>query len=463
MLTIDDRYDVYKGPANAGPSLAAGAQFPVNDPLYLVPAMAAATKNLAFGITASTTYDAPYSHARRFSSVDHYSNGRVAWNIVTSYLESAAKSHGLDTQIEHDERYRKADEYMDVLYKLWEGSWADDAVIEDKVNDVYAVDTRVQKINHNGKYFSCAGPHICEPSPQRTPFLFQAGISASGREFGAKHAEAIFVGAATPEALAPNVKAIRDLARDTYGRDPSSIKIMCGMTIIAAATDEDALAKERELQSYGNEEGALALLGGWIGVDVAPYSEDEDLRFAKDPKLAGIISAWADSVEGGKDQLWNRKRVADHLVLGGPSARVTGGPAKVADELERWVRISGVDGFNLAHVVSPGSFEDIIEFVLPELRRRGLFHEGVPEEKVGVTAREAYLGHGPWLREDHHGRKFRWEAGKPPPVFPDREEFTVNGSDEVLVEEGGVLKKRKLGRGWHESVKEGEKEFKAAM
>lgn len=111
-------YDVYKGPANVDPILASGAQFPVNDPLYLVPAMAAVTKNLAFGITASTTYDAPYAHARRFSTVDHLSDGRVAWNIVTSYLDSAARNFGLDTQVEHDERYRIAEEYMELCYKV---------------------------------------------------------------------------------------------------------------------------------------------------------------------------------------------------------------------------------------------------------------------------------------------------------------------------------------------------------
>lgn len=111
-------YDVYRGPANADPALASGAQFPVNDPLYAVPAMAAATRNLVYGVTASTTYDAPYALARRFSTVDHLAEGRVAWNIVTSYLESAARNFGLETQIEHDERYRIAEEYMDVVYKV---------------------------------------------------------------------------------------------------------------------------------------------------------------------------------------------------------------------------------------------------------------------------------------------------------------------------------------------------------
>ena len=139
-------YDVYKGPANMGPAIPSGAQFPINDPLYAVPAMAAVTKNLAFGVTASTTYDLPYSLARRFSTVDHLADGRVAWNIVTSYLDSAARNLGLNTQVEHDERYRIADEFMDVVYKLWEGSWRDDAVVQDIEKDQYAVPERVRQI-----------------------------------------------------------------------------------------------------------------------------------------------------------------------------------------------------------------------------------------------------------------------------------------------------------------------------
>lgn len=165
--------DVYKGPANAVPALAAGAQFPVNDPLYLVPAMAAATRNLIFGVTASLTYEKPYSLARRLSTVDHLSEGRLAWNKVTSYLDSAARNHGLKEQIPHDERYAIAHEYMEVLYKLREGSFRDDAVIADRETGVYIAPDAVRQIHHKGKYFEVPGPAFTEPSPQRTPLLFQ--------------------------------------------------------------------------------------------------------------------------------------------------------------------------------------------------------------------------------------------------------------------------------------------------
>lgn len=411
-------YDVYKGPANMAPAIPSGAQFPINDPLYAVPAMAAVTTNLVFGVTASTTYDLPYALARRFSTVDHLAQGRVAWNIVTSYLDSAARNLGLDTQVEHDERYRIADEYMDAVYKLWEGSWRDDAVVLDVEKGQYAVPERVRQIHHKGKYFKVPGPHLCEPSPQRTPLLFQAGASKSGREFGAKHAEAIFIGGQTPEKVRPSVDAIRGLAREKYGRDPSHIKIIAGMNIIVAETDEAAQAKREELLSYGDREGALALFGGWTGIDLSTYSDDEDFRFTGLPAIQSIVNGWASTVPGSDNLKWNKSRIVEYLILGGMQAKVVGGPKTVADELERWVEVADVDGFNLSHVTNPGSFEDIIEFVIPELQKRGIFRTEV--EKEGATAREAYLGDR-WLLEDHPGRKFRWHAGEEAPRYVDDE------------------------------------------
>jgi FMN-dependent oxidoreductase (nitrilotriacetate monooxygenase family) len=209
--------------------------------------MAAATKNLAFGITASTTYDPPYSHARRFSTVDHYSNGRIAWNIVTSFLDSAARNLGVGVQqMDHDERYEKADEFMEVLYKLWEGSFQDGAVVKDKVNKQYAIADHIRRINHEGKYFTVPGPHMCEPSPQRTPLLFQAGASKAGKEFGAKHAEALFISQQTPEKAKIAVDDFRRLAKEKYGRAPTHIKAIGGVTIVVAATDEEAQVKDEE-------------------------------------------------------------------------------------------------------------------------------------------------------------------------------------------------------------------------
>lgn len=404
-------YDVYKGPANVVPALASGAQFPVNDPLYLVPAMAAATKNLIFGVTASLTYEKPYALARRLSTLDHLSEGRVAWNIVTSYLDSAARNHGLKEQIPHDERYAIAHEYMEVLYKLWEGSFRDDAVLADRELGVYIASDAVRQINHKGKYFEVPGPHFCEPSPQRTPFLFQAGVSEAGNGFGGKHGEAIFVGGQTPEGVKLTVDNIRNVAQ-SEGRNPNHIKVIVGINVIVAATDEDAKAKRQEYLKYADTEGALALFGGWTGVDLSGYNDDDDFRFSDSPRVQSIVRRWASTVPGTDNLPWTKRRIVEYLSIGGLGGKVVGSPQTVADELERWIDISGVDGFNLAHITNPGSFEDIIEFLLPELRRRGRFRGEV--EREGATAREVFIGTSR-LPEDHPGSKYKWKAGDKEP------------------------------------------------
>jgi FMN-dependent oxidoreductase (nitrilotriacetate monooxygenase family) len=403
-------YDVYKGPRNFAPSLASGAQFPVSDPLFLVPVMAGATENLVFGVTASTTYDTPYALARRFSTVDHLSNGRVAWNIVTSYLDSAARNHGLDQQIPHDERYAIADEYMEVVYKLWEGSWRDDAVIADRGSRTYAQSDRVREINHQGKYFNVPGPHFCEPSPQRTPFLFQAGSSKAGSAFGARHAEAIFVGGQEPELLKPIVAGFRAQLKEA-GRDPRSVKAIAAMAVVVAESDEAAEAKKQDFLSYTDREGALALFGGWTGIDLSKYTDEEDFRFTGLPAVQSIVNRWAQTVPGKENLPWNKNRIAEYLALGGMASKIVGSPQTVADELERWVEIADVDGFNLSHITNPGTFEDIIKYLLPELQRRGIFRKEV--EQKGATAREVFLG-SKRLRDDHTGSKFKWSATEAP-------------------------------------------------
>ena len=415
-------YDVYKGPANLEPTIPAGSQFPINDPLYSIAAMAAATESIGFGVTASTTYELPYMLARKFSTVDHLSNGRVAWNIVTSYLDSAARNLGLDTQIEHDERYRIADEYLHVTYKLWEGSWRDDAVTA-APKGYYADPRAVRQINHKGKYFTVPGPHLCEPSHQRTPFIFQAGTSTAGKRFAATHAEAIFLNGQTPELVRPSVDSIRAQAA-ALGRDPQSIKIVAGLLVIVGATDDAAQAKFQELARYGDREGALALFGGWSGYDMARYGDDEDFRFLESapPAVRSMVNHWAATSPQGIT--WNKKTIAETLIMGGNGAKVIGNAKTVADELERWVEVADVDGFNFSYATNPGTFDDIIEFLLPELRARGLFWEdyAVP----AGTLRENYLGvkGENRLPRGHPGARYVWKAGEEVPAYA-REE--VNG------------------------------------
>lgn len=410
-------YDVYKGPANLEPTIPAASQFPINDPLYAIPAMAASTKSIGFGVTASTTYEKPYALARRFSTVDHLSNGRVAWNIVTSYLDSAARNFGLDTQVEHDERYRIADEYLHVTYKLWEASWRDDAVLPVAISrGAYADPAAIRQINHKGKYFTVPGPHLCEPSPQRTPFLFQAGTSTAGRRFAAAHAEAIFLNGHTPELIRPSVDVIRQEAAK-QGRNPQDVKIVAGLLAVVAETDEDAQRKYEELATYGDREGALSLFGGWSGYDLSKYSDEEDFRFSETtpPAVRSMVNHWASASPNGLT--WNKRTIADWLVLGGNGAKVIGSPTTVADELQRWIDIADLDGFNLSYASVPETFRDIIALLIPELRRRDVFWDdyAVP----GGTLRENYFGRRGQnrLANNHPGAQYFWKAGEVKPAY----------------------------------------------
>ncbi len=211
-------------PGDSERALRAAHQVPANDPLLLVPAMGLVTRQLGFAVTISATYEPPYAHARRLTTVDHLTKGRIGWNMVTSYLNNAARNFGLDGQIAHDDRYDRADEYLDVCYKLWEGSWDDGAVIRDRENDTYTDPAKVHYIDHEGTYFRVAGPHLSEPSPQRTPVIFQATASPRGKVFAGKHAEAVFLGSSSLDTVRDDIAEIRRRSVEG-GRSPDDVKI----------------------------------------------------------------------------------------------------------------------------------------------------------------------------------------------------------------------------------------------
>lgn len=375
-------YDVFRGSAEA--ALRDGAQVPVNDPFAAISAMAAVTEHVGFGITAAVTFEQPYLLARRLSTLDHLTKGRVAWNVVSSYLNSAAQNVGMDKQIGHDERYEIADEYMEVMYKLWEGSWEDSAVQRNKETGVFTDPEKVHPIRHDGEYFKVPGFHLCEPSPQRTPVIFQAGASGRGRRFAANHAEAMFILATGPESAKKLTTAIKDES-EAVGRDRDAIKTFALLTIITGDTDEAAERKLQEYLEYAQPEGMMALFGGWTGIDFGELDPDEPLQAVENDSLRTTLESL---VAGGGDQPWTVREVIRQRCIGGLGPVLVGGPKTVADALERWVDEGGVDGFNLAYAITPGSTTDFINFVVPELRKRGRVQT---EYKPG-TFREKLLG-----------------------------------------------------------------------
>ncbi|KAH9903592.1 dibenzothiophene desulfurization enzyme A [Xylariomycetidae sp. FL2044] len=392
-------YDVYSG--SLDPAIISGAQWPVNEPLSVVSAMAAATHSIGFGVTVSTTYEQPYHLARRLSTVDHLSGGR--------YLDSAARNLGRTEQPQHDDRYAQAEEYMRVIYKLLESSWRDDAVQLDRERGIYTSPELVREISHRGKFFTVPGPHICQPSPQRTPLVLQAGTSKSGKLFAAQHAEAIFVSAHAPAVCAKNVAEIRQTARSQFGRDGGAIKVVSLVTPVLGRTESEAQEKLAEYRQYASHEGALALFGGWTGIDLNKYGDDEELRHVESNAVKSTVEAYARFSPGTSK--WTKHTIAEHVSIGGNGPVLVGTPAQVADGLERWVEEADVDGFNFAYALFPQSFKDIIELLLPELQRRGLFWNDYAV--AGGTYRENFYGKEGQKRapDDHVAASFRWRAG----------------------------------------------------
>ena len=375
-------YDVYRD--SAAPALRDAAQIPVGDPLLQIPAMAAATEHLGFGVTIASTYSQPYTLARTLSTLDHFTGGRVGWNVVTSYLASAARNLGLGDQIAHDDRYGIADEFLEVTYKLWEGSWEDGAVRRDREAGVFTDPELVHPIDHRGEHFTVPGIHLSEPSPQRTPVIFQAGASPRGQEFAARHGEAVFINGLVPELTRRTTDAIRDKA-EAIGRPRDSVKILTLATVIVAETDAAARAKYEDYRRYVSVEGALALYGGWSGIDLSALDPDEPLEYVDTDAARSALSIFT---RADPTRRWTPRDIAEYVGIGGIGPVIVGSPRTAADELERWVEVGGVDGFNLAYVITPGTFADIVDLLVPELRRRGR----VWDRYEGTTLRERLSG-----------------------------------------------------------------------
>lgn len=387
-------YDVYQQSVEV--PLKESIQLPVNDPLLLVSAMAAVTRNLGFGLTANLTYEPPYLFARRLSTLDHLSRGRIGWNIVTGYLDSAAKAMGLDEQPEHDRRYDQADEYLEVLYKLWEGSWEDGAVIEDRQQRVYARPDKVHKVRHQGEFYKVEGYHLCEPSPQRTPVLFQAGASERGLGFAGQHAECVFISGQTKAATRAQVDKVR-AAAVAAGRDPQAIKVFMGITVIVADSEEQARAKHADYLRHASAEAGVAHFSSSTGIDFSAYELDEPIQYVK----SNAIQSATKNLQSND---WTRRRLLDQHALGGRYITLVGSPGQVADELESWVAETGLDGFNLARTVTPESYEDFIDLVIPELQKRGSYKTAYDNGSLREKLFPAGTAH---LPAEHPGARYR--------------------------------------------------------
>src|SRR3982075_997468 len=371
-------YDVFGGSPDA--ALRNATQTPANDPLLLIPAMAAVTEHLGFGVTSNLSYEPPYTFARRMSTLDHLTEGRIGWNVVTGYLDSAARGAGKEKQTAHDDRYDVADEYMDLVYKLWEGSWEDDAALRDRARGIFADPAKVHRVQHQGTNYRLNAIHLSEPSPQRTPVLYQAGTSPRGRQFAAQHAECVFMSGA-----------------------PAEILMFSMFTVILGRTDAEAKAKYDDYRSHVSPEGALTLMSGWTGVDFSTYDLDQQVRHVEND--AGR-SAMDNITRADPDRVWTVREVAQHVGIGGAGPVAIGTPEQVADAIETWFDQTDVDGLNMPFAVSPGDFEDIADMLVPELTRRGRYKKtyapGTLREKLFGAGRARLNARHPAARYRPH-------------------------------------------------------------
>ncbi|MDP9106347.1 MAG: LLM class flavin-dependent oxidoreductase [Candidatus Eremiobacteraeota bacterium] len=382
-------YDVYEN--SWAPALRYAVQAPSIDPVLVVPALAAATRRLGLAVTYSTTYHPPYECARLFSSLDHLTGGRIGWNIVTSYLQSAA-GNGLCEYLGHDERYDRADEYVAVCRALWEESWESGAVVRDAANATFTDPERVHEIDFKGRWFAVRGPHQCEPSPQRTPVLYQAGGSKRGMVFAAKHAEVVFVTLPDPVTGAEYLRELRRHAA-SMGRDPARVKTLQAAFVLAGATRGDVRARIEQFAAFTSPDGEIAKFCAWIGFNIAAYPNDlpiDDIPIEASRSIRDFLQRYDPGRAWTVADLRSIALLSRH-----PHKRtgwLLGTPEQIADQMEEYVARTGVDGFNLIPCPPSSGIADICDLIVPELQRRGVFRReyGAP----GETLRERYFGAG---------------------------------------------------------------------
>ncbi|MBU2533402.1 MAG: LLM class flavin-dependent oxidoreductase [Alphaproteobacteria bacterium] len=348
------------------------------EPITVLAALAVSTARIGLIATASTTYTQPFNLARQFASIDHISNGRVGWNIVTSWLATAASNFDGDGQLSHAERYARGEEYMAVVKGLWD-SWAADALVDDRASGQYAKADRIRPVKHEGPYYSVAGPLNLPRSPQGRPVLVQAGSSETGRAFAARHAEAIFtaqIEQADAEAFYADIKS----RAKAEGRDPDQVLILPGLSPLVASSDAEAERMMRELGELTDPEvGRKRLSGRFGGYDFSHLPLDKPLspEDFPDPDSVEAARSRTEMVINmvRKDKLTLRQVLA-HLAGARGHYTFAGTPERVADIMEQWFRGRAADGFNVMPPLLPAGLETFVDEVLPILRRRGLFRTG---------------------------------------------------------------------------------------
>ena len=378
-LAMPDRYGDSFEPAVAG-----GIRTVKLDLAPVVTAMALATRRIGIGATYSTTYHSPFHVARLFATLDHFSGGRIAWNVVTSLNDSEAMNFGADRHLAHDARYDRADEFMETVFGLW-NTWSEDALVVDRDRGLFADPSRVRRLEHDGPWFKSRGPLTVPRSPQGHPVIIQAGQSGRGRRFAARWGELVFVIVPNLEACIAHRKDIREQAL-ALGRDPDTTRVAPAVYVVVDPSEARARQKLADIKALADPVDSLVLLSEVFNYDFSVHPPDEPLSDEALGSISGLRGFLSRVTElSGK----RNPTVQDFIRYSGRGTldelpTFVGSPAQVADEMEGWFRQGACDGFVIAATHIPGAYEEFARWVSPELQRRGL----VRPDYQGATLRE---------------------------------------------------------------------------
>ncbi len=350
------------------------------DPLTLLPALAMVTEHLGLIATASTTYNEPYHVARKFASLDHLSGGRAGWNVVTSGNPHEAMNFGLDEHVEHATRYRRAREFYEVVTGLWD-SWADDAFIRDVESGVFFDPEKMHVLDHKGEFLKVRGPLNVARPIQGWPVIVQAGSSEAGKQLAAETAEMVFGSQNT-------LSGARDFYADVkgrmerLGRDRDQLKILPGCFIVVGDTADEARQKKALLDSLVHPDSGMASLSVHLGTDASKFDLDGPLP--EIPETNASKSARQKLIEKATREKLTVRQLAQYVGGSYGALEMVGTPAMIADEMEEWLTSEGCDGFNVMVPTLPEGLDDVVDKLVPELQRRGIFRK----EYEGRTLRE---------------------------------------------------------------------------
>ncbi len=346
-------------------TLRYGVCWPPHDPTVMLSAMGAATEHLGLAVTLSLSATPPYNAVRTLSTLDYVTGGRVGWNVVTGHLRGEYRALGLD-QLEHDERYDRADEFMEVCHKLWNGIHPG-AIIADRASGIFADPDKVDRIDHQGKYFKCRGVTPALPSAQGHPVIFQAGSSGRGQQFAVKHAEVMFSIQPHVEGMKRYMAQIKGAAETAGRKEP--IRVTFGVQPVLGGSEAEAQKHYDDLLARVPVEAALARLSGSLGVDFSTFELDTPLEEQSTQASQGMMKAMTAMVGGKRMTL---REVAQYWGMGVGMMPIIGTPEQVADKMEATWRETGACGFNLTPTINDGSIRDFVEEVVPLLQRKGV-------------------------------------------------------------------------------------------